>query len=430
MMIPVAVHAEMGDLLSHFKVYITLQEEYNSNIDLSPNRIKRDDYITTITPGLKFSTSRKSPVTGEFQPTPKAAGRYEVNLDVNGGFNFYAKEHDENYTSLNGNLNAWYALTPRLTFRLRDYITRSDAIRETEYSATSVNGYLPSRTEKRTPYLRNVFEPSLEYQFGKDSLFSINYRNNVYRIDSRTSKDSTENYISPKIIYWFNIRHGVSLEYGLTLGNFERSPDLIGHMGTGRYTYRFNPKTSLFGEYTQLWRDFDSPSVDYTIYRPSLGVEHAITPSLSAKVQGGYYWKDPDLGKTQGGPYFDILITQRGLRTTYVLSLTGGYTEDYFSSENRGFTKYYRVLGRVNHQIAKKMNVGLFSSYEWGKIPEVVIGSEKEINRIWGIGGTASYQFFNWLTVALEASHRGNNSNFDAKDYGEYRGLLKITATF
>ncbi|MBM4305558.1 MAG: hypothetical protein FJ123_02370, partial [Deltaproteobacteria bacterium] len=63
MMIPSVLHAEMGDIFSHFKVYITLQEEYNSNIDLSPNRIKRDDYITTITPGLKFSTSRKSPVT-------------------------------------------------------------------------------------------------------------------------------------------------------------------------------------------------------------------------------------------------------------------------------------------------------------------------------------------------------------------------------
>ena len=65
-----------------------------------------------------------------------------------------------------------------------------------------------------------------------------------------------ENYINPRLTYWFNIRNGVSFEYGLTLGNFQRSPDLVGHMATGRYTYRFNPRTSIFGEYTQLWREF------------------------------------------------------------------------------------------------------------------------------------------------------------------------------
>ncbi len=431
MIFPGVAHAWPEDLLAHFKAYITVQEEYNSNLDLSPNRIKRDDYITTITPGLKFSTAPKSPVTGEFRTTPTAEERYGVDLDVRGGFNFYAKEHEENYISLHGTLNAWYAVNPRLTFRLRDYVIRSDEIRETEYSATAIEGgYLPSRTQKRTPFVRNVFEPSVQYQFGRDNIFSINYRNNLYRIDSRTSEDSTENFINPRITYWFNIRNGVSLEYALTLGNFQRSPDLTGHMAMGRYTHRFNPRTLVFGEYAQRWRDFDSPSVDYAVYRPSIGIEHAFTPAISARIQGGYYWRNPDRGSTRGGPYYDILLTQRAQKTTYSLSLQGGYTEDYFSSENRGFSRYHRVLGRVNHQLLKKMNVGLFGSYEWIKHPEVIVGGEKETNRIWGVGGTASYQVLRWLTIALEASHRESHSNVDLNDYSEYRGLLKITAAF
>ena len=88
-------------------------------------------------------------------------------------------------------------------------------------------------------------------------------------------------------------RNGVSLEYGLTLGNFQGSPDLVGHMATGRYTYRFNPRTSIFGEYTQLWRNFDNPGIDYAVYRPSVGIEHAFSPTLSARVQLGYYRADP-----------------------------------------------------------------------------------------------------------------------------------------
>ncbi len=431
MMFPGIVYAGSEDLLSHFKAYITVHEEYNSNLDLTPNRRKRDDYITTITPGLKFSTAPKSPVTGEFRPTPTAEERYGADLDVRGGFNFYAKEHEENYISLHGTLNAWYAVTPRLVFRLKDYVIRSNEVREAEYSSTSIEGgYLPSRTQKRAPYVRNVFEPSVQYQFGRENIFSVNYRNNIYRIDSRTSEDSTENFINPRITYWFDIRNGVSFEYGLTLGNFQRSPDLIGHMGMGRYTHRLNPRTSLFGEYTQLWRNFDPPSVDYAVYRPSIGVEHAFNPTLSARIQGGYYWKDPERGSTQGGPFYDILVTQRAQKTTYTLSLQGGYTEDYFSSENKGFTQYHRVLGRVNYQLLKKMNVGLFSSYEWAKLPGVAIGGEKETNRILGIGGNASYRLFNWLTVALEASHRENHSNLDLNDYSEYRGMFKVTATF
>ena len=84
------------DILSHFQVYITVQEEYDSNIDLTPNRLKRDDFITTISPGFKFSTTPKSPVTGEFRPAPTAEEKYGVDLDFNAGFNFYAKNHEDN----------------------------------------------------------------------------------------------------------------------------------------------------------------------------------------------------------------------------------------------------------------------------------------------------------------------------------------------
>lgn len=161
---PTIVHAGTEDILLHFQPYISLQEEYNSNIDLTPNRNKRDDFITTISPGFKFSTSPRSPVTGEFRQTPTAEERYGMDLDFNAGFNFYAKNHDDNYISLNGTLNAWYALTKNLNFRVRDYVIRSDDIREPDYSATAIPGqYLPSRTFNRVPWFRNVFAPSVEY---------------------------------------------------------------------------------------------------------------------------------------------------------------------------------------------------------------------------------------------------------------------------
>jgi len=431
MMCPTIVHAWSEDILSHFQVYVTVQEEYDSNIDLTPNRFKRDDFITTISPGFKFSTAPKSPVTGEFRPAPTAEEKYGVDLDFNAGFVFYAKNHEDNYISLNGTLNAWYAFTKNLSFRVRDYLIRSDDIREQDYSPTAIPGqYLPSRTLNRVPWIRNVFEPSLQYQFGRENVFSFDYRNNVYNVQSNLYEDSVENYINPRFTYWFDIRNGVSFEYGLTLGDFQRSPDLVGHMAMGRYTYRFNPRTSIFGEYTQLWRNFDPPSIDYVVYRPSIGIEHAFNPTLSARAQAGYYSANPKKGSTVDGPFFDVLFTQRAQRTTYTLSLQGGYTEDFFTAENQGFVQYYRAIGRITQQLLQRMSVGLYSSYEWDKYPGSEVDNKTPKDQIWAVGGNASYQILRWLTVLLDVSHRENHSNISERDYSEYRGMLKVTATY
>jgi hypothetical protein len=422
-------HAEVGDLFTYFQPYISVQEEYNSNIDLTPTN-RRDDYITTVSPGLRFSTLPRGEVT-RAQQAPTAEQKFGIDLDVNAGFVFYADEEDDNYTSLNGSLNAWYLFSPKFSFRVRDYLIRSDEIREADFSATAIEGQtLISRTTRRTPYYRNVFEPSVEYRFGRENIFGINYRNNTYRNRSDLFEHSTENYINPRLTYWFNIRNGITLEYGLTLGDFERSPDLTGHMGTGRYTYRFNPRTSIFGEYTYLLRDFDSPSIDYVIHRPSLGVEHAFSPTLTARVQGGYYWQNPERGSTTDGVFYDVSLSQRARNTTYTFSFQGGYTEDYFTAENLGFNKYYRAIGRVTHQPLEKMTVGLFGSYEWIKYYADVAETSGQKDQIWTIGADASYQFFRWLTLSLQGSYRENHSNFDTADYTEYRGIFRITASF
>jgi hypothetical protein len=220
------------------------------------------------------------------------------------------------------------------------------------------------------------------------------------------------------------------LEYGLTLGDFELSSDLIGHMGTGRYTYRFNPRTSIFGEYAYFLRDFDPPSIDYEIHRPSVGIEHAFSPTLNGRIQLGYYWGDPERGDTVGDIYFDVNVSQRAERTTYTIALQGGFTEDFFTSENLGFTKYYRAIGRVSHGLLQKMTVGLFGSYEWIKYYQNVVETSGQKDQIWTLGGDAAYQLFRWLRLSLEGSFRENLSNIDTADYTEYRGIFRMTASF
>jgi hypothetical protein len=239
-----------------------------------------------------------------------------------------------------------------------------------------------------------------------------------------------ENYINPRLTFWFDIRNGITLDYAYTLGDFERSSDLEGHEVTGRYTYRFNPRTSVFGEYTYLVRDFDPFSNDYDIHQASLGFSHSFSPTLSGSAQVGYYWYNPERGDSGGDYSYEVSLTQRAEKTTYTISSQGGYTEDYFSAENRGFTQYYRAIGSVSHRLLEKMTVGFFGSYEWIKYYRALVERRRQQDNIWEVGANASYELFRRLTLSLEGSYQENNSNFNTADYTEYRGLFRITATF
>jgi hypothetical protein len=418
--IPSFVHADINDILLNFHPYITAEEEYNTNIFLSTNRYKIDDWITTVVPGLKYNT---------LQP-----GTYGVDLDVSGGYTYYAKNHDFSYWSPKGNLNAWYAVDPKLTFRVTDYLIRSDAARESRYNNlydaegqyigdTEPDQYLLSTQRGvHAIYLRNVVEPSVNYRFGRENLISLLYRNNIYR-NKRDDlfEDSTENTINPRIDYWFDIKNGITLEGLLTRGNFDVSEDLVSYEGRGRYTFRFTPKFSLFGEYDYTKVDFENPGIDYDIHRPALGMEYKFSPTLTGTIQGGYYWQIPAEGATQKGPHFTVSLKERGKKTSYTLVGEGGYTQDYFTSQNLGFNKYYRGYGTINHMLTERLSIRATGSIER---PKYNTGQKDWISegRL-----SASYLLFQWLTVALEGRYREDRSNIESFDYTEYSGIFRIT---
>ena len=427
--LPSLAHPAWDDLLTHVQPFITLQEEYTSNVDLTP-RNERDDFITTISPGFRVSTLKRSSTSGEFRtPSISEEERYGVDLDLQVPLVFYAKDTSEDYIGLLGNLDAWYTYDRRLTFRVRDYAIRSEEPREHNYTfgALADDYLLGSERLQRATYFRNVVQPSVEYRFGRENLASINYINNVYQNKSDRYEDSTENYIDPRLDYWFDVRNGISLEYGLLLGDFERSPDLTGQMIMGRYTYRFNPRTSVFGDFTYFKRDFDFPGDDYDIYLPTVGIEHEFSRALSLRVRAGYFLMDPQRASEEDGPYYDILIQQLAQRTTYTLAFQGGYTEDYFSAENHGFTLYHRGIGTITHHPLQRVTLGLSGTLEYA---DYVSEPRDRQDWLWEVRGDASYELFRWLTASLVGTYRQDDSNVNINDYTEYRGMFQITARY
>jgi uncharacterized protein (PEP-CTERM system associated) len=268
--------------------------------------------------------------------------------------------------------------------------------------------------------------PTVEYQFGPENRVGVNYRNNVYQTESKISRNSMENYINPFISYWFDKQNGIYLEYGYTIGDFEASPDLNGHRINARYTNRFSAKSSVFAEYTYSIRNFaNSSSLDYDIHEPAVGATFAFSPALTASAQAGYFMKDPKTGPKKDGPSYKAELKNIDPRTNYQLSLQGGYTEDYFTSENLGFNRYHRLTGSVTHFLEKRLSVGCLGSAEWADYD-----SPNHSDTTWGITGTASYTPLKWLTFSLEVSHRDRQSNVATFEYKENRAMITATATY
>ena len=420
--IPSLVDADISDILLKFYPYITAQEEYSNNILLSPNATKLADYITTVNPGLRFL---------DLKP-----GRYGIDLDVSGGYIYYAKHHDLSYWNAAGRLNSWFAVTPELSFTLRDYFIRSDQARENVYQSenqynaqgqfignTQPNQFLVSTVSGvQAIYFRNVVEPSIEYRFGGENLLSVLYRNNIYRNENPLFEDSMENTLNPSLAYWFDIHNGVSLDYRLSLNTYQVSPDQLVNAVTPRYTYRFNPRTSIFGEYHFEYQDFESPGVDYYVHNPSLGLQYNFSPTLIGVAQGGYFWQIPKEGSKTQGPFVNLSLSQRTPKTQYMLSLQGGYTEDYITAQNRGFTKTYSGYGTIQHWLTQRLSVRLT-----GSMYRYLYSDNNQKDWVWDVRGGPSYLLFRWLEVSLEASYRGDNSNISAGDYTEFRGIFAIT---
>ena len=102
--------AQAAELLSRLHPYISLIEEYNDNMNLTPTN-KIDDFITTVKPGIRFSNMDE---------------RAGVDLDYALGAVFYGKNSNLNYISHNASLNAKYLTSAHINFYLKESFIRSD----------------------------------------------------------------------------------------------------------------------------------------------------------------------------------------------------------------------------------------------------------------------------------------------------------------
>lgn len=431
---PAVAFADWEDILAKFRPRITVQEQYIDNLFYT-NTDRVSDYITTISPGLTFSATENKEI------------KYGLDLDYAPGFVSYAHNSQLNYVSQAGTLNTFYTFGQHLTLRARDYFNRSDnpLLSSTAFQPTGAGVYSPGMlgtggyspgilgaggyylgtNQTRTVYTQNIFEPSLTYQFGPEDRFEFIFQETDFFDPDPTIGNFHLDTFTPRLTYWFNIHNGIILEYRFLNANYQLSPDSIDQRGRARYTYRFTPQTSIFGEYIFDAVNYEYPGVSYYVQNPSIGITHAFTPTLSGRAQVGYFFQT-QAGNTSSSPTFDSGISLRTVQTTFDLAFRGGYMYAIgITPQTAGFTKYYQGMGTIRQQLATRLSVGIVGSlgrYEFTAQPS------NQIDWIWQVQGFLSYQLLRWLTASFTISHLEDNSNLDSASYKVNTAMIRLTA--
>ena len=390
---------------------ITAMGLYDSNIFLDPNN-EESDFITTIAPGISFSSYEK---------------RWVVDLSYDLNLVFFTDNDDLNYVGHDGRLDAWYDVSKYVRLQLTDALIRSDDPRDRyEEDDTRVS-------RGRSIYTRNTLTPSVKFKLAKSSDLELAYTNTYYTNDDPTIADSRQDYYHATLNHQFNIRHGVMLSGGYFEANFDDtdppSPteDFTGYDVGGSYTYSFtkHTKTTLDANYTT--RDFedDTSNNDYSVFSGGIGISHEFTRTFSTSARAGYYHREEDEADSNDGFEFSASLNQTGRKYSVNLNFFAGYREDYFDRENLGFVEVISVRGDFTYNVLRNMDFNAHAAYADDDYPD----SNRD-RQSWELGAKLDYLVLKWLAVEAGYDYLDRTSNDPDDEYTDHRIFLSLVVFY
>ena len=197
----------------------TVTERFSDNIYLTKND-KEDDFITTPTVG--FTLELPGQGTG-------------FSLSYDGGYNFYAKNDENDSWQHNALGSFWHNFTRETRLDLnnsflytQDPLGNQDVVNQ--QGTVVAPGDFTRRSELNT-YYRNYSTARLTHQFGPENSTYAQFIYGFLKNDSDQYQDSQE--ISPSVgmTYWFSTWTGIELEGAYLRGLYERGAGCREHPG-------------------------------------------------------------------------------------------------------------------------------------------------------------------------------------------------------
>lgn len=252
-----------------------------------------------------------------------------------------------------------------------------------------------------------------------------------------------ENTLDVGADYTLRERFTLDVGYQWFLVDYQDDPefdqfDREDHTVAGILFYRFQPKTSVLGEFDYNLVRYDSPAVaadrDSDAWRFKLGLKGDLTAKTTATIKIGWEFRDYD---NPGREDWDGLIAEGEITWKYrepsEVRLYGGRAnvESLFEGSNYYISSYGGV--EVRHFLRERLILRVRALGGVNDYPdEVTVGTKtaERSDTFFEAGASLRYQIRKWLAVELGYSFLLLDSNFDEFDYEANRVKGSVILTY
>ena len=390
-----------------------VEEQYDDNLFLTESD-EQDDFATVVSPGLNLTYE-----------TPTTL----VDLDYEFRHFFYYEFTELDFNDHRGRLEARKDFTPWFSAGVSERLIRSeDPIELTgaqEFERPSI------RAGERNRYTRNIVEPEAIFRFGERNSIRLGYRNQILRNNADDVADQDENAGNALLTYRVNTNNGLEFyyehldqDYGSTTQ--PRPPrDFKAHIPRGRYTYYFDPITSVFFEFRFIKKEVDNESPvfpSYEVYDPGLGFSHSPHENISITASGGYALRKADDIDDEEAFSGRLDFTGRYKRLNATAYGAAGFGDDFTSADALGSNKFWRVGLNSRYQFLERFQFDVFLFLEEDKFLDI-----DRTDKYYNARGRLNYQPLRWLLFSLDYTYNERDSDAPFRSYTRNRVFFRIT---
>jgi hypothetical protein len=396
-----------------------VSEEYTDNLNLTAED-EEEDFITTTSVGASLGfRGVTSGLTLAYDPEYAS---YKDNTDLNAWRHFASME-------------AYWQMSRVTRLNLNDRFTVSDD------PADDIENSIEARERNR--YTRNTAHVDITHQFGREDSVALGYEHTLLENELETEEDSESHDPYMDFLWWFvENAYGFQAHADYTRGIFEDSDDFDSWYGDFRLRKRFTRHFDMFLQYAHMVTNYDhEPDAidreevsDYVVYNPGVGFNYIAGENTEISVAVGYAIREREDLQTDEGPVEleddDGPTVISDLRTAWIyprslieLTASSGYTQDTFSTDNRGFNVFGAAGARGEYGFTNRFRGDLIADYRYVRyIDEDPEGEDHFVSA----GPGLSYQALPWMRFRLEYTYRTLFSNEPEDEYAENRAMLSL----
>ena len=166
-------------------------------------------------------------------------------------------------------------------------------------------------------------------------------------------------------------------------------------------------------------------TMSLVIHQPTVGLSLVLGANTNLGAEFGYFRQEFDHKKGEDGYVFNGSFNTRGERTTFSILTDTGYSLDYGTSQNQGFSKYSDSSANVGFQLTESLNLFATARYRWEDFTET-----NRTDHTYGGRAGLGYAFRHWLSLSLEGGHLRRDSTENDQEFSDNRVTLRITTSY